>query len=271
MKAKHLTLWIIFGLIALCACQRKPIVQEYKSRWIRLKHVPVEKVHLPDRAIIEVDIAVSPNVRDIETYVYYRTLPSGSLKTIEMQLADGHGFAEIPTMRRGTRVEYFIEARGDNDLALRVPSSGKGFKLIFQARPQPILLISHIALMILSLAIFISSGLLALTGIRKRRASPAIARAGFVGLVIFFISAIPLGMVVAYQTFGTPWSGFPVGNDLTDNKSLAIIVYFTVSSILYRGSLFRNDPSRDRLPIRAMPWVYLLGVILTLALFAIPH
>lgn len=271
MKAKPIALWVLVILLLLDGCERKPIVQEYKSRWIKIKHVPVEKVNLPDRAIIEVDVEASPNVRSIQTYVYYRTLPLGSLRTIEMQVADGHCFAEIPTMKRGTRIEYFIEARGDNDLALRVPSIDKGFKLVFKARPQPALLISHIALMILSLALFMSSAFLAFTAIRRRRTSPAIARAGFVGLVLFTISAIPLGMVVAYQTFGTPWSGFPVGDDLTDNKSLAIIIYFTVSSVLYRGSLFKNDPSRDRLPIKAMPWIYLFGTIFTLTMFALPH
>ncbi len=271
MKKNLITLLIVTIAFLASGCEKEQFVREYKSRWIKIRHTPLEKVRIPDRATIEADIEVSPNVRSLQAYLIYRRLPAGSPVTIVMERSDGHFFAEIPSQTKGTKIEYFIDARGDNDLALRIPSASKGFQLVFQARPQRALLTAHVVSMIISLAFFISSGLLSIKAIRKRKTTPSVARAGFMGLAFFIVSAIPLGMLVAYQTFGTPWSGFPVGNDITDNKSLAIIIYFTVASVLYRGSLFKNDPNLDKLPIRAMPVVYLVGVVITLVLFAIPH
>lgn len=271
MKRNLITISILIAILLNSGCERKQFVKEYKSRWIKIKHTPLEKVKITDKAMIEADIEVSGNVRSVEAYLYYRIPPAALPETIEMQRANGHYFAEIPIQRRGTRVEYFIEARGDNDLALRIPSVNKGFQLTFRGSPQSSLLAAHAVLMIISVAFFISSGLLAVRSIRRRKTTPAMARAGFIGLVLFFISAIPVGMIIAYQTFGKPWSGFPIGEDMTDNKSLAIIIYFILASILYRGSLFKNDPNLDKLPIRAMPLVYLIGAIATLTLFALPH
>ena len=86
-----------------------------------------------------------------------------------------------------------------------------------------------------ALLLFLLCGFLAFRALTHRRVVVDIPRLGFLGTVIFFISSFPLGMIVAYQTFGTPWTGFPVGNDLTDNKSLAIVLYWVAASFLYRA------------------------------------
>jgi hypothetical protein len=62
-----------------------------------------------------------------------------------------------------------------------------------------------------------------------------------------------------------------VGNDLTDNKSLVILLYWAAAAFFYRGSALRKDPSSDVLPARALPYVYMAGVVVTIALFLIPH
>ena len=48
------------------------------------------------------------------------------------------------------------------------------------------------------------------------------------------------------------------------------MLYFTAATLLYRGSVFRRDPSRDLLKqVSTLPYVYLVGVIMTVVLFLI--
>ena len=189
-----------------------------------------------------------------------------------MNAATGLDFASIPEQTRGTLIEYYVEARAGSDLVIRVPGeeTGPGFSFYCKGTPNRILLIIHVVLMFVSIAILLFSGYLAVKAIRDRKITMRIPRLAFLGSVLFFISSFPLGMIVAYQTYGKPWTGFPLGTGLTDNRSLAIVLYWAASAFLYRGSVFRRDPSTDILSMRTLPYVYIAGVVITALLFLIP-
>jgi hypothetical protein len=189
-------------------------------------------------------------------------------------LEPGTYFGSIPAMKRGTLVEYHIQARAGDILKVRVPGEDgdEAFGFYFKGRASRPVLIAHVALMVLALFLFIICGYLAVRAIRDRKTRLQIPRLGFLGGVVFFISSIPLGMIVGYQTYGRPWTGFPVGEDMTDNKSLAILLYFAAATFLYRGSVFRRDPSRDLIrQASTLPYVYLVGAVLAVGLYLIPH
>jgi hypothetical protein len=177
-------------------------------------------------------------------------------------------------MERGTLVQYYIQARAGDILKVRVPSEDKaaGFSFYFKGTPNRPVLIAHIVLMFVALFIFLVCGYQAVRAIRDRKIRLQIPRLGFLAGVVYFISEFPLGMIVSYQTYGRLWAGFPVGADITDNRSLAIILYFATATFLYRGSVFRRDPSRDLIKqASTSPYVYLVGVILTVVLFLVPR
>jgi hypothetical protein len=189
-------------------------------------------------------------------------------------LEPGVYFGSIPAMARGTRVEYYIQATAGGILDVRVPgeSNTKGFAFYYKGTPNRGVLIAHVALMVLALFIFIMCGYLAVKAIRDRKTRLQIPRLAFLGGVVFFISSIPLGMIVEYQTYGRPWAGFPLGGYFTDNKALAVLLYFAAATFLYRGSVFRRDPSRDLIKqASTLPYVYLIGTVMTVGLYLIPH
>ena len=267
---------ILLSLIAFTAghgCGAKDVVEEYKSRWITLRHTAVEEATVGTEATVEAGIVTSTDIQDVGVYLYYGT-ESGIYQVAEMkQLEGGQYFGLIPSHPRGTLIEYFIEARAGDDLVVRVPreEQAAGFTFYFKGIPNKKLLLAHIILMFVSLFILLLAGYLAFMAIRNRKLVLHIPRLSFLGAAIFFVSSFPLGMIVAYQTYGKAWSGFPLGTDLTDNKSLGIVAYWAVATFLYRGSVFRKDPHRDLLSMRALPYVYLVGSLITLAVYLIPH
>ncbi|MFH1314686.1 MAG: hypothetical protein ABIJ00_15885 [Candidatus Eisenbacteria bacterium] len=273
MRLIRISLTILLALAATVGCGRKTEIEEFKARWIRLKHTPIEEARVGVDAPVTADTEVSPDVTDIQLFLYY-SRDSEPHEVVPMKLLDaGKYFASIPSHKRGTLIEYYVEARAGADLVVRVPGekTGPGFSFYYKGAPNRILLIIHIVLMFVSIAIFLLSGYLAFKAIRDRKITMRIPRLAFLGSVVFFVSSFPLGMIVAHQTFGKPWTGFPLGTDLTDNKSLAIVLYWAAAAFLYRGSVFRRDPSTDVLSMRALPYVYIAGVIITAVLFLIPH
>ena len=262
-------------LLALAAigCGRKAEVEEFKARWIRLKHTPVEEARAGAEAPVTAAIEVSPDVTDVRLYLYY-SRDAEPHEVVQMKVLEaGEYFASIPAQARGTPIEYYVEARAGADLVVRVPGeeTGPGFSFYFKGTPNRILLIFHVVLTFISIAVLLLSGYLAVKAIRNRKVTMRIPRLAFIGSVVFFISSFPLRMVVAHQTYGKPWAGFPLGTDFTDNKALAIVLYWAAAAFLYRGSVFRRDPSTDVLSMRVLPYVYIAGVIVTVVLFLIPY
>jgi hypothetical protein len=260
--------------VALSGCGGGEEVEEYKATWIRLAHKPIKEAEAGAPARIQAEVEVSDDVPRVDLFINCKAGPV-TYPPIEMtRLEGGLYFGEIPPMARGTRVEYYIQARAGDVLAVRVPAEAEaaGFTFRYEGTPEKPILIAHVVLMFIALFIFLMCGYQAARAIGDRKTRLQTPRLGFIGAVVYFISAFPLGMIVAYQTYGRPWSGFPLGDSIADNRSLAIVLYFGAATFLYRGSVFRRDPSRDLLKqVSTLPYVYLVGVVLTVALFFIPH
>jgi hypothetical protein len=254
-------------------CSKKEVIEEYKQRWVRIRHAPLEEARAGRQTPVIADIAGGPPGAEVTAFVFYRS-KGKPFQVAEMRpLEPGKYFAAIPPQTRGAEIQYYIEARTGSDIVVRVPAKEKseGFVVTAKGTPNRYILIAHIVAMFVALFFFIFSGYLSYRALKHRRSLLYIPRVAFLGTIAFFIASLPLGMIVAYQTFGKAWTGFPVGTDLTDTKSLIILLYWLACAVLYRGSLWRKDPSHDILPMVTLPYVHLVGAALTVIVFLIPH
>jgi hypothetical protein len=264
---------LLLLFVAAVGCGRKEAVEEFKARWIRLRHSPIEEARQGGDATVEAEVEVSGNVKEVALYVFYETDGQRQQPLRMTELEGGKYFAPIPleSLRRGTLITYYIEAQGDADLTVQVPADREHFSFYYKGIPNRPLLITHVVLMFVSLVIILIAGYLAFRALKDRRIKIHVPRLAFLGAAVFFVSSFPLGMLVAYQTYGKPWTGFPLGTDITDNKSLAIVLYWAAATFFYRGAVFRKDPTGDLLPMQPLPYIYMAGAALTVALFLIPH
>jgi hypothetical protein len=116
---------------------------------------------------------------------------------------------------------------------------------------------------------------------------------------MIFIAGFPLGFILAYQVFGTPWTGIPFGWDITDNKTLVIFLFWMISLFLVRGTilnLFSHGRGRlcpfrwmialtrpaalsqqtkhkqyDSISHQRFAKLAIIGAIITVVLYAVPH
>jgi|GEM_PF-2933832 len=259
-------------LVSCLGCGQKTVVEEAKQRWVKIRHTPLQEAKAGKETALQADIS-SGAAGDLRALIFYRSQGRPYQAAEMTRLEPGKYFGYLPPQARGARLEYYIEAKAGDNIVARVPAKEKAeaFIVVVKGTPNRYILVSHVVIIFIGLFFFMFSGYLGYKALKGRRTLLYLPRIAFLGTVTFFIASIPLGMVVGYQTFGQAWTGFPVGRDLTDNKSLAILIYWAICAFLYRGSLFRKDPSRDLLSMGTMPYVHIAGAIITAVLFAIPH
>jgi hypothetical protein len=90
------------------------------------------------------------------------------------------------------------------------------------------------------------------------RPAPEYRRLILLTIALLTVGGLILGPVVQKYAFGAYWTGWPLGNDLTDNKTAVAWLAWVIAWVALRRSA---RPSR---------WVICAGVI-TLVVFAIPH
>ena len=122
----------------------------------------------------------------------------------------------------------------------------------FKGRVAPAVLIGHVIVMFLAMLFAVRSGLAAL----NRQEDPT--RLTKWTAILFFIGGFILGAVVQKMAFGVFWSGFPLGSDLTDTKTLVAMLAWIAALASGR----RTQPKRG--------WVLAASVI-TLLVYLIPH
>ena len=191
---------------------------------------------------------------------------------------DGLFTAELPSREKNTRYAMFMEiADGANGVATLPPNAmaeHNFYGISYKQDPNKFWLLVHIVLMLVALMLLIHAFYYAFNYLWNRQdwIIGKSASSLFWGILCYGISAFPLGITIEHQKYGTYWTGFPLGWDMTDSKTLFNFVYWAVVVILMKGTIFSKDKNKDIISYKTYAWVAILGGILTMVVrFAIPH
>jgi hypothetical protein len=162
--------------------------------------------------------------------------------------------ASLPPQPPAGKLEYWLELTTRSD-TLRVPPA-KAAVARFTGHVPGWVLVAHIVTIFAALLVAMRAGLEALVrGPRLRgQARTALALLAAGGLI--------LGPVVQKFAFGAFWTGWPLGEDLTDNKLAFAVLLWALA--VWRLRSYRPETARGR------GWV-LAAVAVVLLVYAIPH
>jgi len=220
------------------------------------------------------DTAIVGN--DVIHYKLLRSCNSGQGAEIKIQVKDSNIIGRIYFKKFRSpepRDEFWMKRQGEY-LTYTLPSQPPAGKLLYQVvlmdnyksvllTPKPILirfkgkvpsgiLIPHILFMFLAMLFSTRAGIEA---ILKR--SKAFLYS-YLTLAFLVAGGIILGPIVQWYAFGSFWSGFPFGRDLTDNKTFLALLFWVTAVIV----LFRHRENRT--------WPVIASVMLIIV-FLIPH
>ncbi len=118
------------------------------------------------------------------------------------------------------------------------------------------ILVTHVAVMFLSMLVGVRAALAAALG------RPEARRYAWVTLVGIGIGGLLLGPVVQRYAFGAFWTGWPFGEDLTDNKTLAMWLAWAVAVWVL---------SRREATDRVARVVVAVAAVVMIAVYVVPH
>jgi len=187
----------------------------------------------------------------LEGWLEWKRTPSEDAWTRAAMSRDGDTLrARLPRQPAAGKVAYrVLLARGSDGSVI---TGDKPLILRFKD-PVPVwILIPHILVMFAGMLVSTAAGLAA---IDKRRA-PRRFVLWAVGLL--FVGGFVLGPLMQKFAFGVAWTGFPLGTDLTDNKTLVAFLFWIAALVAGR----KGRPAR--------PFVIAASLV-TLLIFLIPH
>lgn len=177
----------------------------------------------------DLPVQLRSNKSDLQAYLLHRRFPSRDQWTrVEMQPTPEGGMrALIPGQPPAGKVEYRIEIMRD-DAVDHLPA-GRTLIARFRGPVPTFFLVLHVLLMFAGILLALRTALGALFK-EEFKLLP------WVTFGVIICGGLVLGPIVQKYAFGHFWTGFPFGWDLTDNKTLLVVLVWALALFFHRKS-----------------------------------
>lgn len=253
---KKALLWLVAILVTMATLVYQRLTgPTYPKRGVTYFDQMEIRYRLPRSHVSTSDCPISLVVPDeaVLGYVEYRPYRSDVLWMRAMFIREGEKVtAYVPPLPAAGKLEYRIVLfNNDKNIETAIPK----YNLVVMRFRNPVptaVLVLHVVTIFLGMLFSARTGLEAL---RHRSRPRALAL-----LTTFFllVGGFVFGPILQKYAFGAWWTGFPVGRDLTDTKTLAASLLWVVALVI----------GRKERPVRG--W-FLAASLLTLGVFLIPH
>jgi hypothetical protein len=251
---KKALLWILAVVITLAAAVYQRMTgPTYPLRGKVRAGTSEVTFRLPRSADVDKDCEVAVEVPDaaVTGYLEYRRFPTDDPFTrVELTRAENKLSGFLPKQPMAGKLAYRVVLESGGSA---VTLGGEKPAIIrFKGLVPAVVLIPHVLIMFLAMLFSTAAGLAAL----GRKINPR--KLALWTLALIFVGGMILGPLVQHYAFGKLWTGFPFGTDLTDNKTLLVMLAWVAAVIAGR----KGKPARG--------WIVAAAVIL-LVVYSIPH
>jgi hypothetical protein len=211
------------------------------------------KYKLPRSMVIVADAQVSIKAPEpLSGYLEYKRYKTDDDWTrVTLERKGDTLMGALPKQPRAGKLLYKVYVAGADGVGISL--TGEEQVIIRFRGMVPIwVLIPHVLAMLLAIVTAARAGLAALD---KKSNPMAFAKWA---AIFLFVAGFILGPLMQYYGFGPLWTGFPLGHDMTDNKTLVAMIGWIVALIAGR----KGKPARG--------WV-LGAALLMFVIFLIPH
>ncbi len=145
-----------------------------------------------------------------------------------MKLQEGELIGYLPNQPPAGKLEYTVVLLKDkqaytvNDVPVVIR---------FKGSVPAYVLIPHILFIFTAQLLSLVAGLFAVYRLRRYKLY------GILTIIFLFVGGFVLGPVIQKYAFGAYWTGFPFGQDMTDNKVLVALLFWILAVIMN----FRKD------------------------------
>ena len=253
MKLKKVMFWVLAVVISLAAMFYQRMTgptypKKYEITYQNEEHafsLPRSNNGRPGAYPVEVELpeAFSANL-------VWRLFPTEDpWNTTEMVREGDLLVSSLPHQPPAGKIEYHLELMADG--LLIDLQDDENVVIRFRADVPAWALIPHVLMMILTVIWSMATIIFAFANIPSYK-----KHVGFT-IIFLLIGGFILGPVVQKYSFGQFWTGWPLGDDLTDNKTLFALIAFVAAWFLRNKSYGR--------------WLAIGAALVMLAVYLIPH
>ncbi len=247
-------LWILAIVVTLAsAVYQRATGPTYPKRVSWEAGETAVKARLPRSHSVSADMVVPVTVQagDPTAVLRWRHYPTDQPWTeVPMTRVGDRLEAPIPAQPASGKVEYMVMVTaGEESVSL---AGDEAVVARYKGDVPAFILAPHILFMFLGMLWSNRTGMEALAGGPKRD------RMALITLGLLFAGGLILGPIVQKYAFGAYWTGWPFGEDLTDNK-LAVAVLAWFWAVLRRG------------PGKGARTVAVVAMLVVFAVYMIPH
>ena len=252
MKLKKVLFWILAVIISLGTMVYQRMTGPTYPKDYEITYEDVSyKFELPRSHGGEEDCPVVLGLPDsFEGKIIWRKFPTDqSWSELDMVHSEEGLTAQLPHQPPAGKLEYHLELKANGDL-IKLGDS-ENVVIRFKGEVPNWALIPHVLMMVLTVILSMATILFALANLPQYKK--------YIGITIIFLllGGFILGPVVQKFSFGQFWTGWPFGDDLTDNKTLFALIAFLVAWFLRKKSYSR--------------WLAIGAALVMLAVYLIPH
>lgn len=210
------------------------------------------RLRLPRSALTTTDLEIKIGVPEpLVGYIEYRrhkTLDAWT--TVKLNRFDDKLIGQLPKQPSAGKLLYKVYLLSKYGPIL--VSGQEPVTVRFRDPVSPWLLVAHVITIFAGMLAATAAGLAALD---KRKDPANLVKWA---LVFIFIGGFVFGPLVQKAAFGVYWSGFPLGKDLTDNKTLVSFILWVAAFLATR----KGKSARG---------LVLAAAVMTLIVYLIPH
>ena len=185
-----------------------------------------------------------------EGEVIYRRFPvEEQWDTLILGRVDERLVASLPHQPPAGKLEYHLDLEADGSPVKM--DLGENIVVRFKGAVPAWALVPHIFFMFFAMLWSNATGIQAAVYIKSYK------RNALVTVILFVVGGLILGPIVQKYAFGAYWTGWPFGEDLTDNKVL-------LSALIWVAALLLNRKKERR-------WIVILAALTLFAIYMIPH
>jgi hypothetical protein len=269
-KVFPLSLMLIVSFLLSVNCNKLETEKRVEKLETKVEFNPIKEHRGMDDARIEVYI--DSNIGQPSARLNFKISDVADSRDLVYQ---GENFysCTIPYQKKGMVVGYNLEittATGTKIFFPKNAEEGELYTLVFKGEYSKPLFLLHIILTIVSILLFVVAAYFAFKYIKSGVPISKTVWLSLAAFLLFFIGIFPIGMIVEYQVYGTFWNGWPLGNDFSNTKALILFVYWLVVLFLMKNSIFKKE-AKNLIADRIFASLVIIGTIITVALFIIPH
>jgi len=193
---------------------------------------------------------------EVKAVLHYRVYPTNDKFTdVDFSRVDDGCEVTLPVQAPAGKLEYYITIDG-KDYFMAEP-----LIIRFKGDISPAVLIPHIIFLFASM--LFGAMVILLSFVKDKR----YMNYTIWTIVCLLVGGFIFGPLVQFQAFGEPWTGFPNGRDLTDNKALVALIALLIAFFLQKRAKAVNTKKANRNSQVAS----IIAILILFIIFSIPH